>query len=281
MFASISVTTYNRKDLSKYCIDTIHKYTPRREYELIVVDNGSTDGTVPMLEEFKARGIIDKLVVKHPNSLGKAINDAWKLADQKADWLIVFSNDLFCMKGWFENLKLIIKSEFKPEYIFACLRMPGFMNMIPFKARNGGSYTIKKGRWKSGYPFGGGLVIKHGLVKKHKIRFGEIAFTYYRKSIYSILCRGLHRLGLRFVALGKPCILMHDCDFADPKYKAYYEGRFGVHEVNMDDDHARRVLKLDRLQKRGYTTNPDAYYEGSDYTIGPYYRNALNALEEG
>ena len=155
-----------------------------------------------------------------------------------------------------------------------------FYEYDTFQGTKWGILYSKKRSVGIGNSFWGGLTIKHELVKRHKIRFKEIPFTYRRISIYSGLCRRLHRLDLRFVALGKPCILMHDCDFADPKYKSYYEDRFGVHKKNKDDDHARRVRKLDRLQKKGYTTNPDAYYEGSDYKIGSYYRNALNVLEE-
>jgi len=289
MYASISVTTYNRKTLTNFCIKTIHERTPRDEYELIVVDNGSTDGTVEMLKAYKTSGIIDKLLLKHPNSLGLAINDAWANASPKADWLIVFSNDLFCMEGWFENLKLVIESELKPDYLFACLRMPGFKSMIPHKTLNGGCYTIKKGVWKLGHPFGGGLAIKKSLVKLHNIQFQTIPFSPRRISIYSAVCRRLYRLKLKFVALGKPCILMHDCDFANPKYKGYYQRRFGIPKAKKHkeiyrsvrgEEANRRLRKWTRLLKMGYITNPEEYYEGSGYEIGPYYRKALEALRK-
>ena len=50
-FASISVTSYNRKELTKYCINSIIKNTPKKNFELIVVDNQSTDGTINMLKK--------------------------------------------------------------------------------------------------------------------------------------------------------------------------------------------------------------------------------------
>lgn len=276
MFVSISVTTYNRKAITKYCIDTIHERTPRNEYELIVVDNGSKDGTVGMLKKYKAEGVIDKLILNHSNSLGSAINDAWKKANPKADWLMVLSNDFFCMEGWFENLKLIISSELKPQYLFACLRMPGFESWIPYHTKNGGCFVRKRGKWKRGYPFGGGLVVRKSIVEKYKIKFAVIPFGYRRKSIYSTVCRRLHRMGLRFAALGKPCVLMHDCDFANPSYKSYYANRFGT---DMEDfDAERRRQKLSFLEYKGYTEYPEDYYEGSDYEISPSYKKALKQI---
>lgn len=278
MFASISVTTFNRKDISKYCIDTIHNRTPRDEHELIVVDNGSKDGTVGMLKQYKKDGIIDKLVLNHPNSLGRAINAAWVKANPKANWLVVLSNDFFCMEGWFENLKLVINSELKPQYLFACLRMPGFEKWQPRYTQNGGCYVVKEGAWKRGYPFGGGLVIKKALVKQHKISFPITPFGYRRRSIYSTVCRRLHRMRLRFAALGKPCVLMHDCDFGNPKYRKYYVDRFGTSKEDFDTD--RRVQKLGLLKVKGYTDNPEEYYRGSDYIISPAYRDAIDKMEK-
>jgi len=219
MFVSISVTTYNRKKLSKFCIETIRDRTPRDEYELIVIDNGSTDGTVTMLEEFKAKGVIDKLVVKHPNSLGKAINDAWKLASTKATWVIVFSNDMFCMEGWFENFKLIVQSNLKPDYIFGVLRMPGFTKRVSHKTKNGGSFVIKNGIWKTGYPFGGGLAVKKVLIVRHKILFEDKYSTWLQRSIYTGVCSKLSHLHLKCVELGKPCLLFQDSEYGNPKYE--------------------------------------------------------------
>jgi glycosyltransferase involved in cell wall biosynthesis len=277
MLASISVTTYNRMEMSRLCLDTIHERTPRDEYELIVVDNGSMDGTVEMLKSYKEEGVIDKLILNHPNSLGKAINDAWKLSSPKAEWLIPLSNDVFCMKEWFDNFKLLVESEFRPEYMFSAFRMPGFKSMLLQKTTNGGSYVTKT-KWELGYPFGGGFTVRKDVALKHKLLFNERPFTHHRSSIYSVISRRAYRLKLRFVAMGKPCILMQDCDFANPKYQAYYKKRFGIDKK--DSDQARRLRKLNRLQQMGYTTNPYEYYEGSDYLLSPLYAKSLEGIKK-
>lgn len=272
MFASISVTTFNRKKLSKFCIETIRDRTPRSEYELVVVDNGSTDGTVSMLKKFKAEGTIDKLILNHPNSLGMAINDAWKKSSFKAEWLIVLSNDMFCIEGWLENLKLIIRSNLKPEYVFCALRMPGFRKRVPYKTKNGGSFVVKQGRWRLGYPFGGGLAVRRQTVFKHNIRFIEKHRIFLRRSIYTGVCRELHKLKLRCVELGKPCLLFQDSEFNNPAYSAYYKTRFGINDGMRNSRNADRVRKFELLKKNNYTRNPEVYYEGSDYKVSKYYR---------
>jgi len=275
VFASISVTTYNRKKLSKFCIETIRDRTPRDEYELIVIDNRSTDGTVPMLKNFKAKGVIDKLVLKHTNSLGKAINDAWKLADIDADWIIVLSNDMFCMEGWFENFKLIVQSSLKPDYVFCVLRMPGFAKRVPHETKNGGSFVTRTGKWELGYPFGGGLAVKKSLINRSGIQFAEGYSTWLRRSIYTGVCSTLFMMHLRCTELGKPCLLFQDCEFGNPKYEGYYRSRFNIASVKKDSKYDRRVRKFENLKRIGYTKNPDAYYEGSGYKISKFYRDAL------
>ena len=48
---SIIILTYNQLKYTKLCIESIRKFTYKNRYELIVVDNNSTDGTVTWLKE--------------------------------------------------------------------------------------------------------------------------------------------------------------------------------------------------------------------------------------
>lgn len=273
MFASISVTTYNRKKFSKFCVETIHERTPRREHELVVIDNGSSDGTDEMLKKYHKSGTIDKLVLNHFNNLGLAINDAWKLASPNTEWLVVLSNDHFCMDEWFKNFKLIIDSDLKPDYIFTVLRPWGFHLRKALKTTNGGSFVLHRG-WKSSFPFGGGLAIKKSIVDKHNIQFltGEGVWGNKGRgvSIYSVVCKELHSLGLKYVELGKPCVLAQDTELRNPEYRKYYKRTYGMRG---------RMKSLIAAQSRGGPTlYPDEYYAGSGYKIGKHYRNQLRRI---
>ena len=56
MRISIVIPTYNRAPLLEACLDALLRQRfPRSEYEIIVVDDGSTDGTVAVLEQYKQR----------------------------------------------------------------------------------------------------------------------------------------------------------------------------------------------------------------------------------
>ena len=58
---SIIILTYNQLAFTKDCIESIRKYTKPGSYELIIVDNASTDGTREWLIEQKKTTRIFKL----------------------------------------------------------------------------------------------------------------------------------------------------------------------------------------------------------------------------
>ena len=274
MFASISLTTYNRTELSEYCINSILKQTPRNEFELIVVDNSSENDTVKMLNKYKNH--FDKLVLNHKNNLGSAINDAWKLASSEAEWLIVLDNDDFCMKGWFENFKLLVNSELKPDVVYCEMRIPDFADHKIKKTINNGVYYQKH----KANCFGAGLAIKKSIVDLHHLKFHVIKHRPLGSSIYSIFGIELDKLGLKIIHLGKPCALTQDGQHANPKYADYYKKVFSYKGRLGGRLAYSAVPKYESLRLcGGFVDNPDEYYEGSGYKIGKYYRDALNSKE--
>jgi GT2 family glycosyltransferase len=46
MQISISIVTYNSDIVIKECLDSIFKHIKNIQYEIIIVDNGSTDNTI-------------------------------------------------------------------------------------------------------------------------------------------------------------------------------------------------------------------------------------------
>lgn len=97
---SIVLTTFNREPFVRQCLDTLIKVT-QDPYELIVVDNGSEDGTLEYLRSWGNRIFL----VECGRNLGKgkAANLGFALA--KGEWLAYFDSDILVPEGWFEEIK--------------------------------------------------------------------------------------------------------------------------------------------------------------------------------
>lgn len=256
LLASISVTTFNRAELTEVCLLSIIKNTPREAYELIVVDNASDDNTHKLLKELHGRGYINKIFTNNWNKhLGVSTNQCFDLARKDAKWLINFSNDHFVMPGWFDHF-LDIAEPVGLDFVYTVLR-PGICNIE-------GRQVIPVGRGKGLLPhpevqIGGGLAIRHNVVKKHNIRFQEKWHGVTMGSIYSVFHAEAKQLRLKWIEQYKPCVLTQNCEFDSPQYKKYYDSFF---------DGRKTRDRLERLRARGgylEENQIDDYYEESGY----------------
>jgi len=92
---SISIANRDRKDLLKDCIDSIRSGTRVISYEIIVVDNGSSDGSVEMMRE---RFPEAKLIVNRvPRGYGASHNQAY--AESTGRYFLVLNNDMIVHEG--------------------------------------------------------------------------------------------------------------------------------------------------------------------------------------
>lgn len=108
--ATIVVVAYNRLDKTKECIENILKYTKGINYNLILIDNGSTDGT---FEYFKALEYDKTYILRFTKNIGgnpvlSFINFRWV-----SEYLIFVPNDLIVTEHWLDNMLTIARSDKK------------------------------------------------------------------------------------------------------------------------------------------------------------------------
>ncbi len=103
---SIIILTYNNLKYNKLCIDSIRNYTSKGTYEIIVIDNHSTDGTVEWLKQQS-----DLKVIFNEENLGfpKGCNQGIKIA-QKDNDILLLNNDTVVTPNWLTNLKKCLYS---------------------------------------------------------------------------------------------------------------------------------------------------------------------------
>ena len=94
---SLVIPVYNQLDYTRQCLDSIARCTDQ-PYELIIVDNASTDGTQEFLRSVKAT------VIANQHNLGCA--KAWNqgVRASHGDIIGILNNDIVVTKGWIEGL---------------------------------------------------------------------------------------------------------------------------------------------------------------------------------
>ena len=96
---SIMLLTWNAKEVTADCIESIKKQT-FKDYEVLLIDNGSTDGTVKYL---KKKFPFIKLVENKKN-IGYAGGHNSGISKAKADYILVLNNDVVLDKNFLQEL---------------------------------------------------------------------------------------------------------------------------------------------------------------------------------
>jgi len=97
MHISVIIPTYNRANILKECLDALaNQELPKKDYEVIVVDDGSKDGTKEVVESFKQKSFT---YIKQDNQ-GQGIARNTGIAKARGD-IVVFIGDDIIVRGDF------------------------------------------------------------------------------------------------------------------------------------------------------------------------------------
>lgn len=106
---SIVMLTWNQVTFTQLCIESVYKHTPE-PFELIVVDNGSTDETVTYLEKLASEHENVKLVL-NPSNRGYAGGNNQGLALAKGETIVLLNNDTVVSPGWLSALQKALERD--------------------------------------------------------------------------------------------------------------------------------------------------------------------------
>ncbi|CAN7403100.1 glycosyltransferase [Pseudomonas brassicacearum] len=100
---SIVLVTYNNLNLTIQCVNSILRNTTWPNYQLIVVDNGSEDGTGDYLERLRQEVPTAKVIL-NPDNRGFAAANNQGLREADGDILLLLNNDTVVPDGWLDPL---------------------------------------------------------------------------------------------------------------------------------------------------------------------------------
>lgn len=104
MKLSIITLTYNKLKYTKKFIESLYKYT--HDFELIIVDNGSTDGTIEYL-----KGLQNIKLILNKENLGFSKGNNQGLEIAKGEYIGFLNNDILLSPNWFEEIEKVFEQE--------------------------------------------------------------------------------------------------------------------------------------------------------------------------
>ena len=106
----ITTVTFNRIEMTKKCLESLFSTADPALYSLMIVDNGSKDGTVDYLKTLTNPQIED--IIFNPENVGtaSALNVGWKLAYDRNWHAGKLDNDVvFYDNGWLRKMKYTLE----------------------------------------------------------------------------------------------------------------------------------------------------------------------------
>jgi len=105
---SIYLLAYNRLHKTKYAVECVLKYTQDVDHELILVDNGSDDGTLDFFQSVQHK---NKTIIRVTKNIGSGYPFEHIYRVSKGKYLVCVPNDVYVTKNWLSNLLKCYESD--------------------------------------------------------------------------------------------------------------------------------------------------------------------------
>lgn len=106
---TIIIPTFNNFQLTRKCILSIFRNSNFFKFEVIIVDNGSTDDTLTWAKIFQDKGLIR--IIENNCNLGYAHACNQGALSAKGKFIILLNNDTEVLPGWLQGLHNCLNSD--------------------------------------------------------------------------------------------------------------------------------------------------------------------------
>jgi len=121
VLSSIIIPVFNNLSLTRQCLESIEENTDA-PHEIIVVDNGSSDGTRDYLHGLEARGAVRVITNRLNLGFAKASNQGAQAA--RGEYLVFLNNDTIVQPGWLREMVTVAQKDEKIGTVGAKLLYP-------------------------------------------------------------------------------------------------------------------------------------------------------------
>lgn len=97
---SVIIVNFNGGAHLPACLEALRRQT-ERDFEVLIVDNGSTDGSADTLDEAYPQATL----LRQERNLGFAAANNLAARQARGEWLVLLNNDAFAEPDWLERLR--------------------------------------------------------------------------------------------------------------------------------------------------------------------------------
>ncbi len=119
---SIIIPVFNNLSYTRACLESIFVNTSTHGNEIIIVNNGSTDGTAEYLADLENRSIIKCINNQENLGFARACNQGARAA--RGDYLLFLNNDTKVTRGWLDELLQCVDKDLQRAAVGAKLLYP-------------------------------------------------------------------------------------------------------------------------------------------------------------
>jgi GT2 family glycosyltransferase len=102
---SVVVVTWNRRDLLRSCLQSLTRQQLKQPFEVVVVDNGSDDGSPEMaLREFASQPAFRLTLIRNPDNRGFCAANNQGFAASNSELVALLNNDAEAEPDWLQGL---------------------------------------------------------------------------------------------------------------------------------------------------------------------------------
>jgi GT2 family glycosyltransferase len=98
------VVNWNRRDLLRSCLQSLSQQQLNNPFEVIVVDNGSDDGSAEMVEREFGDSAVRVKLIRNPNNCGFCAANNQGFAASTSEFVALLNNDAEAARDWLSTL---------------------------------------------------------------------------------------------------------------------------------------------------------------------------------
>src|SRR5262245_29432137 len=129
---SIIVPCWNQREFTRHCLQALFQHT-RSPWELVVIDNGSTDGTADYLAGVQDASALPVTVITNAQNLGfpASVNQGLHVA--RGAYLVLLNNDAVATNGWLDQLIALTAARTRSDDEEESLNRPGILTVLDYE----------------------------------------------------------------------------------------------------------------------------------------------------